>query len=54
MCKVKTIKYKEVFICAENKEEAKKEAASFCEEGYGTTVACQTEILEIEHIPKEK
>jgi len=53
-CKVKTIKYKEVFICAENKDEAKREASSFCEDGYGITVASQTEILDIEHIQKEK
>ena len=53
-CKVKIVKYKEVFICAENKYEAKREASSFCEDGYGITVACQTEIIDIEHMPKEK
>ena len=36
------------------KDEAKRKAPSFCEGGWGITVACQTEILDIEHIPKEK
>lgn len=31
-----------------------KEASSFCGDGWGITVACQTEILDIEHVPKEK
>lgn len=53
-CKVKIIRYMEVVICAENKDEAKREASSFCEDGYGITVASQTEILDIEHIQKEK
>ena len=53
-CKVKTIKYQEVIVYVNNKEEAKREASSFCEDGYGITVACQTEILDIEHMPKEK
>ena len=53
-CKVKTIKYKEVFICAENKDEAKRKIPSFCEDGWGITVACQIEILDVEHAPKEK
>ena len=53
-CKVKTIKYVEVTVYAKNKDEAKREASSFCEDGYGITVASQTEILDIEHIQKEK
>lgn len=53
-CKVKIIKYKEVIVYAENKDEAKREAHRFCEGGWGNTVASQTEILDIEHISKEK
>ena len=53
-CKVKTIKYKEVIVYAENKEEAKRKAPSFCEGGWGNTVASQTEILDCVHISKEK
>ena len=53
-CKVKIIKYKEVVVYAENKDEAKRKASSFCEDGWGITVASQTEILDIEHISKEK
>lgn len=53
-CKVKIIKYKEVIVYAENKEEAKRKVPSLCESVWGNTVASQTEILDIEHIPKEK
>ena len=53
-CKVKIIKYKEVVIHAENKEEAKIKATRLCEGGWGNTVASQTEILDVEHISKEK
>lgn len=53
-CKVKTIKYVEVVIYAENKDEAKRRAPSFCAGGWGNTVASQTEILDVEHISKEK
>ena len=53
-CKVKIIKYVEVVISAENKDEAKRKAPNFCEGGWGNTVASQTEILDIEHVPKEK
>ena len=53
-CKVKVIKYVEVVIRAENKDEAKRKAPNFCAVGWGNTVASQTEILEVEHIYKEK
>ena len=53
-CKVKTIKYKEVVVFAKNKDEAKRKASSFCMGGWGNIVASQTEILDIEHVPKEK
>ena len=53
-CKVKIIKYKEVIVYAENKDEAKRKVPSFCEGGWGNTVSSQTEILDIEHISKEK
>lgn len=53
-CKVKIIKYVEVVFCAENKDEVKRKAPSFCMGGWGNTVASQTEILDIEHISKEK
>ena len=53
-CKVKIIKYKEVVIHAENKEEAKIKATRLCKGGLGNTVASQTEILDVEHISKEK
>ena len=53
-CKVKVIKYKEVVVYAKNKDEAKRKAPNFCEGGWGNTVAIQTEILDIEHISKEK
>ena len=53
-CKVKIIKYKEVIVYAENKEEAKRKVPSFCAGGWGNTVVNQTEILDVEHIPKEK
>lgn len=53
-CKVKIIKYVEVVISAENKDEAKRKAPNFCEGGWGNTVAIQTEILNVEHISKEK
>ena len=53
-CKVKTIKYKEVVVYAKNKDEAKREATRLCMGGWGNTVASQTEILDVEHIPKEK
>ena len=53
-CKVKIIKYVEVVISAENKDEAKRKAHNFCAGGWGNTVVNQTEILDVEHIPKEK
>ena len=53
-CKVKTIKYKEVIIYDESKDEGKRKVRSLCEGGWGNTVASQTEILDVEHIPKEK
>ena len=53
-CKVKTIKYKEVIIYAENKDEAKRIAPNFCASGWGNVVTSQTEILDVEHISKEK
>lgn len=53
-CKVKTIKYVEVVVYAENKDEARRRAPNFCAVGWGNTVASQTEILDVEHIPKEK
>lgn len=53
-CKVKIIKYKEVVVYAENKDEAKRKAPNFCEGGWGNTVSSQTEILDVEHISKEK
>ena len=53
-CKVKTIKYQEVIVYVSNKDEAKRKAPSYCECGLGNTVASQTEILDIEHVPKEK
>ena len=53
-CKVKIIKYVEVVVYAKNKDEAKRKATSFCMGGWGNTVASQTEILDIEHISKEK
>lgn len=53
-CKVKIIKYKEVIVYAENKEEAKRKVPSLCEGIWGNTITSQTEILDIEHIPKEK
>ena len=53
-CKVKTIKYQEVIVYVNNKDEAKRKAPSYCEYGLGNTVASQTEILDVEHISKEK
>ena len=53
-CKVKIIKYVEVNVYAENKEEAKRKVPSFCMGGWGNTVASQTEILDVEHISKGK
>ena len=53
-CKVKIIKYKEVIVYAENKDEAKRKVPNFCEGGWGNTISSQTEILDIEHISKEK
>ena len=53
-CKVKTIKYLEVVISAENKDEAKRKVPSFCAGGWRNAVASQTGILDIEHISKEK
>ena len=53
-CKVRVIRDWEVVVYAKNKDEAKKEAPSLCTSGWGITVASQTEILDIEHIPKEK
>ena len=53
-CKVKIIKYLEVVVYAENKDEAKRKVPSFCEGGWGNTIASQTEILGVEHISKEK
>lgn len=53
-CNVKIIKYVEVVICAENKDEVKRKAPSFCMGGWGNTVASQTEILDCVHISKEK
>ena len=53
-CKVKIIKYKEVVVYAENKDEAKRKIPSFCTGCWGNTIASQTEILDIEHISKEK
>ena len=53
-CKVKIIKYLEVVVYAENKDEAKRKVPSFCEGGWGNTIASQTEILDVEHISKEK
>ena len=53
-CRVKIIKYREVVVFAKNKDEAKRKASSFCMGGWGNTVASQTEILDIEHVPKEK
>lgn len=52
-CKVKVIKYVEVVVYAENKDEAKRKVPS-CAGGWGNTVASQTEILDVEHISKEK
>ena len=53
-CKVKIIKYLEVVVCAENKDEAKRKVPSFCEGGWGNTITSQTEILDVEHILKTK
>ena len=53
-CKVKTIEYKEVIVYANNKDEAKRKAPNLCEGIWGNTIASQTEILDVEHIPKEK
>ena len=53
-CKVKVIKYVEVVVYAENKDEAKRKVPRFCAGGWGNTVASQTEILDVEHISKEK
>ena len=53
-CKVKIIQYKEVVVYAENKDEAKRKVPSLCAGGWGNTVASQTEILDIEHMSKEK
>ena len=53
-CKVKIIKYKEVVVYAENKDEAKRKIPSFCEGGWGNTISSQTEILDCVHISKEK
>ena len=44
----------EVVIYAENKDEAKRKAPSFCAGDWGNTVASQTEVLDVEYIPKEK
>lgn len=49
-CKVKVIKYVEVVVYAENKDEAKRKVPSFCGGGWGNTVASQTEILDCAHI----
>ena len=46
-CKVKIIKYVEVVVHAENKDEAKRKVPSFCEGGWGNTIASQTEILDV-------
>lgn len=51
-CKVKVIKYVEVVVYAENKDEAKRKVPSFCGGGWGNTVASQTEILDCAHIKK--
>ena len=53
-CKVKTIKYTEVVVYAENKEEAKRKVPSLCAGGWGNTISSQTEILDCVHISKEK
>lgn len=53
-CKVKIIKYKEVIVHTENKDEAKRKARRLCEGGWGNTVASQTEILDVVHTSKEK
>ena len=53
-CKVKIIKYVEVVVHAENKDEAKRKATRFCASGWGNTITSQLEILDVEHVSKEK